>query len=235
MILVVYYSSTQTQLWKLKYNVKFEEGYQETRPYNRQSLPCCFLFFRTPEKCVPSPVRQIGASGKFWNLNTGHQVALPKRHSEPRARAPRSCGGSAAVAHASAATPTRPSQRRRTRAHLVQTSPSTGRPADSDKHSCPASASLWNTPSARPPDFSKRLETTSSQSSSLTLQTWFRSWSTNSRTNPLSKISHKFLGISIIIKKSCSQLKYFCSHCNQGRSSCLFHTVRDSKSSFLSE
>ena len=32
--------------------VKCEEGCQETRPYNRQSLPWGFLFCRSPEKCV---------------------------------------------------------------------------------------------------------------------------------------------------------------------------------------
>ena len=32
--------------------VKCEEGCQERRPYNRQSLPWGFPFCRSPEKCV---------------------------------------------------------------------------------------------------------------------------------------------------------------------------------------
>ncbi len=34
--------------------VKGEEGCQERSPYNRQSLPWGFLFYRSPKKCVLS-------------------------------------------------------------------------------------------------------------------------------------------------------------------------------------
>ena len=61
--------------------VKCEEGCQERRRYNSQSLPWGFLFCRSPEKCVLSILQTD--PGNFWNCNTKQGCHLHKTNWSP--------------------------------------------------------------------------------------------------------------------------------------------------------